>query len=252
MDIVDVYGLSLLREEPGDWAIEDGNLARTNDGDIRNGSIRFSALSRLVTLWSHNETHLKYLFEAADEMIRTHGGLGDELDRIDSEHRSGFDAAERFTGDAWERFAEAVRTHTENEGVVFFGANTYAGSLLIALSNAVQRFKKDIGGSPIWDTAGPTFGNCSVGRILIAAGNGYRHEEEWAAQLASAGKLMPQQSASFNIIEQALVGYPKSEISGPARVPEILQLLGNGDFDRLARHIFEFAHTVARAAPSSP
>jgi hypothetical protein len=241
-EIVKAYNLEIL-ERPADWSIENGDLARTTDGDIKNGDDVYSALSRLVQLWCYNETHFRYLFDAAREMVEQHSLLADEIDDIGNIHAREAAANPLVNID---EFAQALHAHSDKEGVAYFGANTYAGCLVIALGNALQRFKRDLKIGKTWGTAAPTFGRHSVGAIVIGAANGYRHENEWETRMASFGSLDQRQKASHDIITEALAGNSTSEISGMARTPEIVQLLSNGSFETLARNIFEFAKNVAR------
>jgi hypothetical protein len=81
---------------------------------------------------------------------------------------------------------------------------------------------------------------------VIAAANGYRHENEWETQMATFGTLNERQRPSHGIITEALAGNSTSELSGMARAPEIVQLLSNGNFETLARNVFQFATNVAR------
>ncbi len=245
-DVVKTYKIAIL-EQPADWSVDDRDHARTSDGDIKLGDSVYSALSRLVRLWCYNETHFRYLFEAAREMIGRHSQLADEIDDI-ANKRAGELAANPMV--SIDEFAKALHAHADSEGLVYFGANTYAGCLMVALGNALQRFKSDLDVGPAWETAGPTFGGYSVGSIVVAAANGYRHENEWAIQLASTGKLKEHQKPSHNVIAGALAGSSIAEISGVARIPEIVQLLSNGDFERLTLNVFDFAKNVANAAAS--
>lgn len=241
-DIVETYKISIL-QQPADWSIEDGGLAETTDGDIKSGDDVYSALSRFVQLWCYNETHFRYLFDAARKMVEQHSVLADKIDDIGNKHAAEVAANPLVSID---EFARALHAHSDSEGVAYFGANTYAGCLVIALGNALQRFKQDLKIGKTWGTAAPTFGRHSVGDIVIAAANGYRHENEWETRMASFGSLDERQRASHGIITEALAGNSTSEISGMARTPEIVQLLSDGNFETLARNIFEFAKNVAR------
>jgi hypothetical protein len=175
-EIVQAYGLTIL-QEPADWSLENGDLALTPDGDIKVGTTAYNSLFRLVQLWRYNEPHLRYLFDAANDMLRWCALLKEELNAI------GFDRRAVMSTDPWagfERFAEAFRSTTDTRGIAHFGSNTYAGCLLIALSNALLRFRTDIAAGEAWKSASPSFNGYSVGRIIVAAANGYRHEDEWS------------------------------------------------------------------------
>jgi hypothetical protein len=177
-------------------------------------------------------------------MAEQHSRLADEIDDIGNKHAAELAANPLASID---EFAKALHAHSDREGVVYFGANTYAGCLVIALGNALQRFKRDLKIGKTWGTTAPTFGRHSVGAIVIAAANGYRHENEWETRMASFGSLDKRQKASHGVITEALAGNSTSEVSGMARTPEIVQLLSNGNFETLARNIFEFANSVAWA-----
>jgi len=116
--------------------------------------------------------------------------------------------------------------------------------LLISLSNALSRFKSDINPLAYWRTPSPSFGGFSVGRVIIAAANGFRHEDEWARPQEMSEKQKERQKASRDIIIGAAGREPVGEPS-PARSVDIIQLLGNDDFDELAKNVLGFAHNVA-------
>jgi hypothetical protein len=141
----------------------------------------------------------------------------------------------------FEQFAERFRGITEYEGIAHFGANTYAGCLLIALSNALRRFKSDIAAGEAWRSAPPSFNGYSVGRIIVAAANGYRHEDEWA----KAREMDDRQRRSREVITGALAAQIAPNEGTGARCVEIVQLLSQGDYEVLANNVLGFAHNVA-------
>jgi hypothetical protein len=147
-----------------------------------------------------------------------------------------------FAGPEIEAFAKVIRESHDKEAIAVLGAHNSAGCLLISLSNALSRFKKDIGPGEHWDAAAPLFGGFSVGRIVIAAANGFRHEDEWAR----SQKMSPRQKASYDIIIGVLAG--RDPVGEPtlSRSVHIVHLLGNGTFDVLAKNVLTFAHNVAR------
>jgi hypothetical protein len=238
-DIIRAYNLTML-QVPADWSIENGDLALMPDGDPQVGNLPYSALNRLAELWRYNEPHLHDLYRTVSEMTARYRESNREFDRIGGLH------IRPSTYNPWEGFddfAQAFREASDERGMAHFGAHTYAGCLLIVLSNMLQRFRSDIGMPEAWKAAEPIFNGFSVGRIVVAAANGYRHEDEWA----KATVLDGQQKRSHDIITGALAGRPASDEPTPARCVEIVQLLSGEEFDILAGNVLGFAHNVAVA-----
>jgi hypothetical protein len=236
-DIIRAYNLTML-QAPADWSIENGGLTLMPDGDPRVGSLPYSALSRLVDLWRYNESHLHDLHRTVCEMTERYAELHREFDRIGDRYIRPSPAK---PWEGFDDFAQAFRQASDERGMAHFGAHTYAGCLLIVLSNILQRFRSDIGMPEAWKFAEPILNGFSIGRIVVAAANGFRHEDEWA----KATVLDEQQKRSHKIITGALAGRLASDQRTPARCVEIIQLLSNGDFEVLAKNVLGFAHNVA-------
>ncbi len=233
-EVVQRYNLAMLMAA-GDWSFANGDLTMTKDGDIQHGDIAYSGLHRLVETWRYNEPHLRYLFETANEMLARGESLRQKMNAIDQES---IDAHGRPDFD---QFAAAFNAIREDQGVVTFGAATYSGCLMIALSGALLRFKNDIDARAEWNKTEPFFNTYSVGPIIVAAANGFRHADEWAKTRPPT----PQQKASQDIISGALSGFPSPDELSHGRCVEVLHLLSVGDFERLAFNVFAFAHNVA-------
>jgi hypothetical protein len=108
---------------------------------------------------------------------------------------------------------------------------------MIVLSGALLRFKNDIDGNGEWNRTEPCFNTHSVGAIIVAAADGFRHADEWAKTHPPTKKQKPSQ----DIIKGALSGLPgRDELC-----VEVIRLLSEGDFGRLAFNVFTFAHNLA-------
>jgi hypothetical protein len=111
------------------------------------------------------------------------------------------------------------------------------------LSGSLLRFKDDIDAiQDDWRRAAPLFNECSFGQVIVAAANGFRHDDEWAKTRPSK----PQQRASQDILIRALQRDPTSLERTPGRCAEVLNMLSHGgDFGHLTANLFAFAHNVA-------
>jgi hypothetical protein len=227
--IVEAYNLSILTG-PGDWSLEGGDLALTKDGDPITGDLAYNGLFRFVQTWRYNTAHLHYLFDTMTEMIAWRTSLDEKANAI------GKTSSEKFLD-----FAEPLGVILEEQRVATFGATTYSGCLILVLSGALLRLKDDLDAEDEWNTTGPFFNSHSVGAIVVAAANGFRHADEWA-------KTHPpnkRQRLSQDVLNGALAARPISDETSPGRCVEVLQLLSSGGFEGLASDVFAYAHNLA-------
>jgi hypothetical protein len=92
-----------------------------------------------------------------------------------------------------------------------------------------------------WTKVGPFFNGHSVGEVIEAGANGFRHADEWAKTRAPDAR----QKRSQDIIIKTLSGSPMPDEVSPGRCVELLVLLSAGSFDGLATTTFKFAHELA-------
>jgi hypothetical protein len=239
--IVDAYDLTILKVSE-DWSLEDGDLAMTKDGDIKVGDDAYNGLFRLVQTWRYSEPHLRYLFETMNKMLAWRGNLDAKLNAIGEEKMARLSIDTFGNPDA--EFSAAFNAILEEEAVATFGAVAYSGSLMLMLSGAILRFKDDITAEDDWSKTGPFFNGYSLGSIIAAAANGFRHADEWAKRRIPTRR----QKASQDIINGALSGLPVPDESSPGRCVEVLQLLSGGNFEQLGRNVLTFAHNLALKA----
>jgi hypothetical protein len=91
------------------------------------------------------------------------------------------------------------------------------------------------------ETAGPLLNLSSVGSIVAASANGFRHADEWA----KTNPPTDQQRVSQDVLNGVLGSCPLPEETSPGRCVEVLRLLGREEFEALTFNIFAFAHTLA-------
>lgn len=237
-EVVEVYNLTILREV-GDWSPDDtGDLVTTKDGDPQHGDIAYNGLFRLVQMWRYSEPHLRYLFATVGNMQSQRSALDDALNAVGDKAHEEIMRGHRMPSSA---YGEALHDVWDRQAAVVFGAGIYAGSLMLMLSTVLLRLRDDIQGKEHWTTVGPFFNGHSVGAIVEAGANGFRHADEWA-------KTHPpkaQQKRSQDIIEGALHGRPQPDESSPGACVELLAVLSGGTFEGLASNVFAFAHNLA-------
>lgn len=236
-DIVDAYELTLLKVG-ADWSIENGDLALTKDGDIKLGDNTYNGLFRLVQNWRFSEPHLRYLFAAMNAMLSLRERLDGTMNEIGEQRH-----AEMLRGHLKPNvsFGIALNNVWDQQAAAAFGAGIYAGSLMLMLSGALLRFKDDIDGKLCWANVGKLYNNQSVGTIIEAGANGFRHSDEWAKTRNPDAR----QKRSQSVITTALSDWPLPDEVSPGRCVELIQLLSEGVFERLASNIFAFAHALA-------
>jgi hypothetical protein len=236
--IVDAYNLTIL-QDVGDWSLENGDLAMTKDGDIKVGDAAYNGLFRLVQIWRFSEAHLQYLFATMNKMLAWRERLDDNMNALGEEKLARFNPERSFGPDP--DFSAAFNDIRDQQATATFGAGIYAGSLMLMLSGALLRLKDDIDTKDDWTKVGPFFNNHSVGRIVEAGANDFRHADEWTKTRVPTSR----QKRSQEIIEGALIGRPTPDEGSPGRCVELLQLLSRGDFEGLASNVFTFAHNLA-------
>ena len=177
-------------------------------------------------------------------------GLDDKMNEIGEEQRARVDIKTYLQPDPV--FTEAFHRVNDEQGAADFGFATYGGCLVLLLSGSLLRFKDDIDATgDDWTKAAPLFNGCSFGQIIVAAANGFRHDDEWAKMRPSK----PKQKVSQDILIKALQGNRVAHWHTPGRCAEVLQMLSRGgDFDCLTADLFAFAHNLAllRRAVTKP
>jgi len=224
-EIIDRYNVDFLKA-PGDLAVKNGDIAVTKRGDFMLNSDEYSALVTLVTYWSFNEPYLRNLFDLS---LTTKC----RLDSLVAQRDQSLD-----------RFVNHERNDEISANAI--GTASYAGAIVMVISRLLLAFRDDLDATDQeWTQTGPMVEGCSIGQIIEAAANNFRHNDEW---LKSARKPTSQQLRSIRVLAMALKEpiAPDGARHGLSRdlCPQILELLSSGDFDRLASNVFAFANAI--------
>ncbi|QOG22254.1 MULTISPECIES: hypothetical protein [Bradyrhizobium] len=244
-EIVETYNLTILTEM-GDWSLDGtGDLVTTKDGDPQHGDIAYNGLFRLVQMWRYSEAHLRYLFATVDEMQSQRRALDDDLNAVGNKAHEEIMRGHRMPSGA---FGAALHDVWDRQAAAVFGAGIYAGSLMLMLSTVLLRLRDDIEGKRYWSMMGPSVSGHSIGAIIEAGANGFRHADEWA----KTHPPTPQQKRSQDIIAAALSERREPDEGSPGACVELLAVLSGGTFEGLATNVFTFAHNLAVRCRQAP
>jgi hypothetical protein len=116
---------------------------------------------------------------------------------------------------------------------------------MVVLGQMLRREWADLSKPPTWDTAGALIAGHSVGSVIEASGNNFRHSDEWKV----ASTPDSRQLKSIRVIGDALgISVSPSGANHAVRenlCPETLLVLSNGDFEVLMDRFFGYARSLA-------
>ncbi len=238
-EVVEKFDLDILRT-PGDLVIEDGDLASTKSGDLLINDVRYSAMFRLVQTWRFSAPMLQSLFELAIKARARRIELEQNLNGVFS---GGYDPSSFRPKDE-----HVVEFHELNDAIAAsdLGAASCAAAIILILNGMLQAFKDDMDiQNAAWESTPPLFGAQSVGAILVAASNYFRHSDEWI-------KTQPpstRQARSTAVLWAALGG---ANASDDANHPfnredacvQTLAILSDQSFEQLNLTFFTFARNL--------
>jgi hypothetical protein len=210
-----------------------GDLALTRDGDLKFGNDRCNAMHRLVQRWCFNARVLETLFALVAE---------------ESQRKQ--QAESEFAAVAGVAFASPEKTKKfhalrEEIGAGEFAGAACAGAIMVVLNNLLLRYETDLSEvNPKWEGVGPQFNGYSIGEVIAAAANNFRHHDEWAR----TRKPDSRQMKSIAVIEGVL-NY--TALSPALVVPwrrnacvDLVAVVGGSDFATLEQRFFEFAKAM--------
>jgi hypothetical protein len=170
-----------------------GNIAATPDRDLKFGNEQCNAMHRLVLRWRSNARVLETLLDlVAVDNLRKHMAEAEREAIVYGSPVSEFPSLERI---------EEFNARSEEAETGEFGSAACAGAIMVVLNNLLQRYKNDLSRvSPKWRGIGPQFNGYSLGEVIEAASNNFRHHDEWAR----AQEPTQKQLKSIRVIEAAL------------------------------------------------
>jgi hypothetical protein len=231
-DIVECYSIDLLRQ-PGDLQLTATGDIAVHDGDLKLGNDQYNGMFRLAQAWRFNAPTIRGLF---DLVI----AAGDARAHLNAEQERTLECvfATNWSG------ASVREYHSKNDeiGANEIGEAACAGALFVILNNILSRFRNDLKTNrEQWVNGGSLTNGVSLGALIGAAANNFRHCDEWRRTTPPT----QQQLASMEVLWKALA-IPRQIIRENV-CPQALKAISNGNYDQLGRNLFEFAKDVASA-----
>lgn len=145
---------------------------------------------------------------------------------------------------AIKRYHEIDEEITANE----LTRSVSAGSITLALAQLLLAFKDDLDSTQDeWKNSAPLVGAVSVGSIIEASANNFRHNDEWTKTRPPTAIQLRSISVLANALSEPLAPSGEGHRLSRDVSPEILELIGGGDFERLSSTVLTFAHNLAKA-----
>jgi hypothetical protein len=241
-EIVDGFSLDVL-QEPGDLTLVGGDLALTRSGDLMLNNVEYSALFRVVQEWRYNTPTMHYLFDTAFNAQLRKQEIESAINCVFDQP---YDPCTRALSPDPGRVARYHELNDEMDALKI-SALACASTIVMILSRMLLAMQDDMQATKDqWETSGNLIHGHSVGVVLWAAANNFRHNDEWFKTRPPT----PQQLKSIRVLADALQE-PIAENGDGHQLHrdicyEILELLSNGDFNKLGMVVLSFANAFAK------
>ncbi len=250
-EIIEAFGIDILKRGADLQVTPAGDLAVTADGDLRIGSIPFNAMFRLAQRWRFQEPVAKQLFSTVMEAFAIEADLEREINASGFADLSKPPLREPTLDDA-RRFQEIG----DHQGALINGRGAAGGAAMVMLGGMLARFCDDLGlkGGP-GKHGPPAFAGHSFGAVVQAAANSFRHHDEWAR----TKRPRDQQLVSMICICEVLEASDQPKPWGGNWVfavrynlcGELLRTVSDGTFENLGANLFEYAKSLAAGQASA-
>ena len=209
-------------------------------------AVEFGAMFALLDGWRFNEPTLRFLFDRVFEIWRRRDELTASFRAMAQQPQGPIN----FTPEApFGLDDQGVLGASDEIAAHDLGATAYAGAVVLVLSGLLQTFKDNMNATTAeWNNS--LIGGRSIGAILAASANNFRHNDEW---LKDRAHPTGQQLASIRVLADAF-GEQIAPDGADHRLyrntcPETLQLLSDGSFDTLSENFFAFANSMVQRPP---
>jgi hypothetical protein len=115
-----------------------------------------------------------------------------------------------------------------------------AGTVLVIVNTILEGLRDDIDGEQYWSVVPPLINGYSLGQIIKAGSNNFRHYDEWTLQWVKEKNFTDQQNRSAKVIMKIL-GETEPRMVSTNVCGKLLVALCNGEYEKLESLVFSFA-----------
>ncbi|MBT0571294.1 hypothetical protein KIK84_13245 [Curvibacter sp. CHRR-16] len=238
-EIVTKFNVEILKS-PGDLVLRNGDIAVTKSGDLMLNNEHYSAMRRFVSAWRFNAPMLKSLFDLTMVVSSRSQDLKRSLDQGVDYRR---DPSQKPFPPGSTSFKRRFAL-TEEIAANMLGSESCAGAILLNLTGFLQALKDDINAGRLdWEGTAPLIHGHSVGVILVATSNYFRHWDEWRKTSPPTTRQATSMDVLNAVLHSAGLKQRNHRLMGVEGIcTKILDVLSDGDFEILSERVFAFAN----------
>ncbi len=242
-DVVDRNQMVILKTQ-GDLTVRGGDIALTRRGDLMLNDEVYHALFSFVQFWRYNYPALWTLFHTM--LSAQAGALAAEanLNNLPTPvwNSSVPSPSEWPTPEFGSGLWAAVDRHELSKQA----ADVYASTIILVIDWALGNLCKDMEANATeWNNAGAPIGGRSLGEGLRAAGNNFRHADEWLVATSLSGRQMQSIRVLSDFLQEPVAHGGSMRPFARDRSQDVLEVICEGNFMLLEAKVFEFAHSLA-------
>jgi hypothetical protein len=232
---------NIVRLKPGAdlQVLTIGDMKLTRRGHLQYGDFYFNALDQFVDGWVSNLPTLQLLFTAVRDSV---------------ERRAEFE--KRMDEESYKVVEQMMRGETpshnsflasEQGTQIEVGRDSCSGAIFVVVNTLLQGLRDDLNSGSLWKSTAKEAYGYSLGQVIEAGSNNFRHYDEWNAQWMDKKAFTPKQQASVDVIAKALNEPDPLMLSGNV-CGRLLLSICNADFEQFESVVMIFAQVLVNAS----
>jgi hypothetical protein len=233
------------RLKPGSdlMVLSHGDLRGTVRGGIQLGDSHFSALFDFVNGWIGNLPTLRLLFGEVSGSVQRKAEFTQRMNQAAQEVAEQMLRGEMPTHNSF--------VASEEGGQIEVGRDACAGALFVILNVLLQGIRTELKCESIWKFTATLNHGYSIGQVIEAASNNFRHYDEWTMDWVANKAFTSQQMRSVKVLAKALDETEFRMLSGNVCGRLLLSLSSNGNFNDFEGMIMKFAQDLVDASEAN-